>query len=203
MTVREFVKLILPFLKKSFIFSLFFSLIFFLFSYKLPSKFIASGTIYVKRTVEENKPSYFTYEGYYSGLTAEKYTDTVIGFLKSVDVRKETLAVLGLPVNQKYISDLERMVFVKKAGPTLVSVSVSTKNEDMSLKVWSALTGRVIQKSLELNKDGDSLLSLSVVSEKPVVVEKKINPFVVLVFSFAFIFSTLLFLLCFKKYLKN
>lgn len=203
MTVREFVILVVPFIKKSLITALLLSLVIFIVSYKLPSKFVASGTIYVKRAVEENKPAYFTYEGYYSGLTAEKYTDTVVGFLKSVDIRKETLLVLGLPISQKYISDLERMVLVKKAGPALVSVSVSTKNEDLSLKVWNALSGRVVQKSLELNKDGDSLLSLSVVSEKPIVVEKKVNLFAVFIFSLVSIFSACLFLLSFKKYLKN
>ena len=138
--------------------------------YTLPSRYISSGSLYVKRSIEPSEV-FFTYEGYYAQQSAQSYTNSFVALVESPDIQKKTLESIGTPITDKNLRKLNRLVKVKKMGPQVISVKVIDKDYDYSEKVWVALTKSVIETSKELNESGDKNISVSTISEKPLVEE--------------------------------
>ena len=139
--------------------------------YGLPVKYVASGSMYVKRAIEDGKGTYFTYEGYYNQQTAIAYTNTVMGLLESVDIRSKALQDLNMKVNEFSLRKLGKQVKVKKTGNQLITLNVTGASPQYAQALWTALALNTVNTAETLNKDSDRFLTISLVNQAPVVKE--------------------------------
>jgi len=137
--------------------------------YFFPQSFIASGSFFVVRMVEDNSGSYFAYEGYYAQQTAFSHSDTVLGLFNSVNVRKNALEGLGIVVNETSLRKLNRSIRVKKEAPQIITLNVKGRSISEAGSGWVALSKAVLNTHEILNQKGDPKLSLSMVESLPVV----------------------------------
>ncbi|MEK7595285.1 MAG: Wzz/FepE/Etk N-terminal domain-containing protein [Patescibacteria group bacterium] len=173
----------------------------------LPPWYKASATLFVTRSVDKSS-SYFAYEGFYSIQTAEKFTDTLVGLLKSADVKRLALESSGIKFDPESLGRLEKAVFIKKASPQLVTVSVTDKSESYARRLLLELSKEVVKESVSINKEGDANILVAFVSggggeESALVVEKRVNSYVLGLGFFALSFFSVVFLLSLKSYMKG
>jgi capsular polysaccharide biosynthesis protein len=145
--------------------------------YAMPSKYISSGSIYVRRKVSE-QTDFFTYEGYYAQQTALGYTDSVSNLIESSDIKKMLLEKSGEAINTIKLLDLQRKVKVKKTGPQLILLEIKEKTPEEAKEKWMSLTDIVILKSQEINMGGDKEISLGTLSKEPLIRETYKNPYI-------------------------
>ncbi len=170
--------------------------------YNLPSRYSSSGSLYVKRSIEPSE-KFFTYEGYYAQQSAQSYTNSFMALVESQDIRKKTLESIGTPITDKNLRKLDRIIKVKKTGPQVISVKVTDSNYDYSEKVWMALTKSVIDTSKELNEGGDKNISVSTVSETPLVEETYKSPYIFSLAGMVIGLSIGCLFICVKEYIKE
>jgi len=201
--LKDFLAVLQKHLKASLLLSFLVAIAVFIISFYIPVKYKASATLYVKREAELGSPGYFTYEGFYAIQTAEKYTETVIGFLKSIDVRSAALKSVNPSFAYKDLVKLDDYVTVKRSGPQLVLVSVVGRDRDFTEKLWDSLVETTVKKSEELNKSADERLGIDLVEKKPVVVKLEPNPPLFALAGFFLSLFISVFYLSFKNYLKG
>lgn len=170
--------------------------------YTLPSRYISSGSLYVKRSIEPSK-DFFTYEGYYAQQSAQSYTNSFVALVESQDIQKKTLESIGTPITDKNLRKLDRMIKVKKTGPQVILVKVTDKDYNYSEKVWVSLTKSVIETSKVLNDNGDKNISVSTVSEKPLIKETYKSPYTFSIVGMVIGLSTGCLCICVKEYIKE
>jgi capsular polysaccharide biosynthesis protein len=136
----------------------------------LPLKYYATGSLYVKRSVNNSQSdSFFTYEGYYSQQVALAYTNTISALAESLEIRSGAMKKLGIPVTEKTLRDYAKLIKVKKAGPQLITVTVKGNSVESAQELWEALSQTIINTSHEINANGDPNLAISQVTTEPVV----------------------------------
>ncbi len=200
MELKDFILFLKKYFKICFVLSVLFSLVVFLVTQKMPTKYRAVGTLYVKRQVSGENPNFFTYEGYHASLTAEKYTDTIIGLLKSPDIKK---LAIDNPLYAPSLYTLRGSVDVKRVGFNLVSLSVSGDNPEYARGVWLAMANTVSERFRELNRDGDPKLSIEMVGLTPNVVDIPPKPVLYSFAAFLLIIMVSYLIFSFKDYLKD
>jgi capsular polysaccharide biosynthesis protein len=160
--------------------------------YFWPNTYTATGSIFVKRSVEEsikqyqiieptvnntttesdiNKLSerYFQYEGYYAQQVAISFTNTLASLSESVDIRKKALESLNLKVDVKNLRKYGRLIRAKKMAPQLVSLTTKGNSEFEARELWNAVTEALINDVKRLNNNGDPAISISPISSEPTV----------------------------------
>lgn len=137
-------------------------------AYFIPSKYISTGSFYIKRSADANI-SFFTYEGYYSQQTALSYTNTVVGLLESVDIQSKALSKLNIPINEVSLRRYAKYIKVKKSGPQLVTLTVKGNSFADSKNLWGAVADELVVANQQLNVNGDNKLNVSKISLQPVV----------------------------------
>jgi capsular polysaccharide biosynthesis protein len=169
MEIREIIKKV----KKQKLIPIFASLVGFLAGlviYYLPQKYIASGSFYISRKIN-NSTDFFTYEGYYAQQTALNYTNSVSALIESKDVQKELLEKMREPINEKNLRELKRDIKVKKTGPQIILMEIKNETPEKSKEIWRNLSGIVISKSEELNREIDNNLQIFTISKEPSIEE--------------------------------
>ncbi len=170
--------------------------------YLLPSNYIASGSFYVTRK-EDNSESFFTYEGYYSQQTATTYTNSVVALAESVDVKKQVLNKLDIPVNTQNIRKINKSVSVKKTGPQIVNITLKDKDLDKAKTLWEGVSEILIDTSKEINLEGDGKLSVVKISEEPFIKETYKPLWITSVAGILFGFSLGMLIIGLKEYFKD
>lgn len=133
-----------------------------------PAKYVASATIAVSKKVEPSKDGSFSYEGYYAGQTADKFSETVFGILKSKSLASETLTKLNYPVNFKTLKNFLGAVFVRKSAPSLLYLEVKGGTEAEAKSFAEGLISSLNEEVFRIF-DEQSGLSVSLISGKPVL----------------------------------
>ena len=154
-----------------------------------PKTYTATGSFFVSRDVEKTSNEYFTFEGFYSQQSALSFTDTVIGLLESVDVRKESLLLLNITPDEAALRKLNRTIKIKKAAPQLITLKVAGKTKTEAREVWTALSEIALKTVTDLRENGDRSLHLTLLQKVPVVQEAYRN--ILLNFSTGFLFGIL------------
>ncbi len=203
MELKDFIKVLSKSFKASLTLGLVFAAIALVFAFMVPNKYKASANLFVTRQAEQPNDNYFTYEGYYAGQTAEKYTDTVIGLLKSPEMKRKALEVLGKPFTNTDVISLERNIVVKRTGPQLIYFSIIGMDSNYVQEVWMSLARSVITQSTQLNVMGDAGLSIDIVDEKPIVSKVTANPFTLSAGAFLLGVFLVVFTKSFKSYMKG
>jgi len=150
----------------------------FFFSQNLPPTYTTSLTLYVKRQPTEPSDKYYTFDGYYSQQAAEKFTETVIGFLKSKDILLASAKLADLPTDQKSLEQLSSSIKIRQVAPQLVSLKVTQKDGGIAKKFCTALAQATTERINLLNQTGDKAISVDLLNPEPLV--EKNEPKVVL-----------------------
>lgn len=136
-----------------------------------PKSYQATGSLYIKRSVDTLKFKYFAYEGYYAQQTGLAYTNTVMTLIQSPDIRFEALNKLNLPTDTFSLRKYARLITARKTGPQLVQLTVKSKNPEEAKKLWETVVESTIEKNKLINTAGDPLLTVSKISDNPLVRE--------------------------------
>jgi capsular polysaccharide biosynthesis protein len=168
----------------------------------IPAKYISSGSLYIKRSVEPSNV-FFTYEGYYAQQAAQSYTNSLVALIESQDVKKVTLENMGVTATDKNLRKLDKAVKVKKSGPQVVTVSVRDQNFEHSQKLWLTLTQSVIEASKRLNENGDKNISVDTISNAPIIKETYRSLPIFSLAGVMFGLSAGLLIISLKEYLKE
>jgi len=145
-------------------------------SKNLPASFRASGLLFVTRQADSSSTNYFTYEGFYSQQTAERYTDSVLGILKSDQVKKLALDSLNLPSSSPDVKRFGNNTLVQKTGPQLLSVTISAGDSDTSKSLWQALADQTVKSVSAVNQSGDSKITVQVMNQELLIAEVTPKP---------------------------
>ena len=152
-----------------------FTLIGVLHYYYLPVTYKATGNLYVSRELDNSLRGDFTYEGYYAQQVLKTYTETLIGLLESINVRKSAIEEMNIPVTEVSLRRLKNKISTKKIAPQLVSFEVKQKNPELASNYWVSVVHHAIKSANELNVYGDNKIDVSPVGEVPVVHESYRN----------------------------
>lgn len=144
----------------------------------LPSTFKASGLLFVTREADAVSPNFFTYEGYYAEQTAQQYTDSVTAILKSLPLKEEALQSIGANATTIDAKKLNNNTLVQKLGPQVISVTVTAKSNETASEEWQAITKLTASQVSELNKAGDSKISVRILDPQPLIETVKISPLI-------------------------
>jgi capsular polysaccharide biosynthesis protein len=136
----------------------------------VPQKYEATGTLFVARKIDEG-PDFFTYEGYYASQSAQSYTPTVIGLLKSDAVKGEVLKDLSVMIDARALRELGRVIDAKKQAPQLIQVTVKNMGSVSPEVVWNSLVENTVTTSQALSSKSDPSLVVIRVNEEPIVRE--------------------------------
>ena len=140
-----------------------FGLVGILFFYFFPKVYKAEGSFYISREGDAvTSLGDFTYEGYYAQQAAANYTGTFIALLESVDVRRNALAALEIPVREETLRESSRVISAKKSGPQLVSLTVRARSPERAEALWLSVSQEALLAS-------DVSVEVTPVSLEPVV----------------------------------
>jgi len=178
MELQEYLKIIKKSLPLLAVLATIFGGLAFLVSQNLPPTYSASLTIFVKRQATEASPDYYTFDGYYSQQAAEKFTETVVGFLKSKDILLASAKLADLPTDQKTLEQLEGSIKIKQVAPQLVWLKVEQNDGWAAKKFCTALAQATTERINLLNQTGDKAISVDLLNPEPLV--EKNEPKVVL-----------------------
>lgn len=151
---------------------------------RIPSSFEATQSIFVRREAQSPSESFYSYDGYYSQQASERFTDTVVGFLKNKDIVRRAAKNSGFDSSPDEASALTSALRIKRVAPQLVTVSFSSWNKERAVSLVGNLTKEVESLSVSLNTKGDKFLTLSTLEPTPFVEDKQFTPLIVALCAF-------------------
>lgn len=169
MELKSYVELIRKDIPLLVVLALVFGGLSYLISGKLPTTYSASLTIYVKRQASEPSIDYYTFDGYYSQQAADKFTETVVGFLKSKDILLASAKLANLPTDQESLEQLEGSTTVRQVAPQLVSLKVAQKEGALAKEFCTSLAQAATERINLLNQTGDKSISVDLLNPEPLV----------------------------------
>lgn len=169
MEIKEIIKLVKTKTKIIFLVSLLFTVFGVGMYYGIPPKQTATGSFFIKRTVEEPSPEFFSYEGYYAQQAALSYSNTLSALFESVDIRSKALKSLDIPVNDKTLRKYGRQIKVKNVGPQVVTLTIKGDNTAQVVNFWAALSNSVLETTKALNQEGDKSITVTPLISEPIV----------------------------------
>lgn len=143
------------------------------FTLRIPEKHEAQFSVYIHKVAEQPQSGDFAYDGYYAQLTAEAFTDTVVGLFESTTTAKRALEIADIDENIAAVKSLHSKIQVEKIAPQLIEVSVTDVNRQYAITTVEALYASVEQEVAETNSDTLEGLSVKKINEQPLVLLKK------------------------------
>jgi capsular polysaccharide biosynthesis protein len=169
MELREYVKIIRKNLTLLIALATAFGMLAFFVSQQLPTTYTASLTFFVKRQATDARDDYYTFDGYYSQQAAEKFTETVVGFLQSKDILLASAKLADLPTDQESLEQLESSIKIKQVAPQLVSLQAGQGDGGEAKKFCTALAQATTERINLLNQTGDKAISVDLLNPEPLV----------------------------------
>ena len=143
---------------------------------RLPTVYLARGTILVGRPSETGL-SEFTFEGYYAQQTAESATETVRGMLLSWDLGAAVLAEPGEEVNSVSRRIWSRRIKTRIAGPQLIELVVKDTNQSRAISLWEGLYQQTANQLVNLDPTTQSPTYLHRLSSTPLTETDSPQPY--------------------------
>lgn len=141
----------------------------------LPPRYVASGTLYVTRTLERpdlsDGDNVFLYEGFYASQNAQAYTASLIGILQSRDIHSKVLTDIQQEINNKNLKTIRRSIKISKQTPQLISLQTKGNTPVSAEGLWGSLVNNLEEFNKDAGRASDPNLRIVRVAEKPVVLE--------------------------------
>lgn len=140
---------------------------------QIPPIYRATLDLYVKRQTPPPSERFYSFDGFYSQQAAERYTPTVIGFLRNRDILRLAAEKIKQPTDQFSLKKLSQTVKVKEAAPQLATLTVASLRADLAKDLSLALAEAAVQRLKFLNETGDAALAIDLVTATPLVEVEK------------------------------
>jgi uncharacterized protein involved in exopolysaccharide biosynthesis len=131
--------------------------------------FQAVQSLYVQRQPDNSTTQYFTYEGYYAQQVAASYTDTALKLLTSDEILRRAAENAGMATDVRSLSRLRSAIVGKKDAPQLIKVTTTLESEQNATRFSHGLAEALKSRTAELNRTGDSRLTIDSVNSQEYV----------------------------------
>lgn len=115
----------------------------------------------VSRTETQSTAEY-KYDQFYRLQADEKFSETIVSWLKSPGVAKDIFKKAGAVADQKTMRQLSKSFHAEKASSEIVSVSFGAQNEEEAKKIANAVFSIVSEKTKSMNSEARDLNWFSV-----------------------------------------
>ncbi len=139
--------------------------------YFLPTRYYATGSLFVRRSIYPYSEDHFTYEGYYGQQAAMLYANSVIGLIDSDDIVAQTLTSLNMPVDQNSLRTYHRKIRTVKSGPQLIELVVKEEDAQKAGELWQAVVDVTTTAMNNISRVNDPFVGVVKVSDEPVIKE--------------------------------
>lgn len=144
-----------------------------------PVSYSTSLTLNITRSGVDNSQDY-RYDDFYRLQADEKFTETVVQWLKSPRVEEDIYREAGIDTTDFSLKRLTSSVSAEKSSSQLVAVGFLATDEKSSQKIAMAVSKVISQNVQNLNKDQKENSWFEVISSDPVVKINETNPLIVL-----------------------
>lgn len=125
-------------------------------SVKKSETYSASLLLGVSRTETQSTAEY-KYDQFYRLQADEKFSETIVSWLKSPGVAKNIFEKAGVNTDQKTIHQLSKSFRAEKASSEVIYISFGIPNEEEAKKIASAVSSIVSDKTKNLNTESRDL----------------------------------------------
>jgi len=153
--------------------------------YTRPVRYDSSLALNITRTGTQ-KTDQFKYDNFYRLQADDKFTETVVEWLKSPRVAEDIYSNAGIDASKMTLRQLSKAVKPEKMSSQLVLVSFSAPDMATSKKISTAVFKAVNDNTVALNRDQQDAEWFQVLSQDPVIVRYHMNPWLLLAISFIF-----------------
>lgn len=173
MELYEYFKILTKYLKQILFASVALSILAYGVSFYFPTNYRASVTVYVQRIPEKPAAGDYTYDGFYAQKAAEAYTDTVFGFLTSIDILQRAAKVAKLPADSQSLAGFAKKIKIEKVAPQLIDVRVTLKDKNSAKDLALSLAQSAQERVSLLNQEGNTGLTINLANPEPFLAEVK------------------------------
>ncbi len=144
-----------------------------------PASYSTSLTLNITRSGVDNSQDY-RYDDFYRLQADEKFTETVVQWLKSPRVEADIYDEAGINTADFSLKRLANSISAEKLSSQLVAVGFSTADEKSSQKIAQAISKIISQNVQNLNKDQKENNWFEIISGDPVVKINETSPLIML-----------------------
>jgi capsular polysaccharide biosynthesis protein len=154
----------------------------FIFFAMKPVNYSTSLALNITRSGSQQTSNY-KYDDFYRLQADEKFSETIVEWLRNPRTVANIYAVAGIDVNDFTLRQLAKSIVPKKLSSQFVSISFSAHSVDLAKKISSAIVTVISKNTSELNKNQNESTWFEVVAHDPVIARDKISPLVLLLAS--------------------
>jgi capsular polysaccharide biosynthesis protein len=121
-------------------------------SVRVSQAYNASLLLNVSRT-ETQSTSDYRYDQFYRLQADDKFSETIVEWLKSPGISQDIFTKAGINSDQKTMRDLSRSFQAEKLSSDLISVKYSVESNDDAAKIAPAISAIISDKTKSLNSD--------------------------------------------------
>jgi capsular polysaccharide biosynthesis protein len=153
-----------------------------------PVTYVTSLTLNITRSGVSDTQDY-RYDDFYRLQADEKFSETVVQWLKSPRVEEDIYREAGIDTKDYSLKQLAKSISADKLSSQLVAVSFSATDEKIAQKIATAISKIISQNTQSLNKDQNESTWFEVLASAPVVRPNELSPLVVLAIFLGAIFA--------------
>lgn len=142
------------------------------FFYLRPISYGTSLMLNVTRTGTQDTPDY-KYDNFYRLQADEKFTETLVQWLKSPRVELDIFNEAGIDTKSMGLKDLTRAIRPEKMSSQVVLVSYSTPSLETARKISQSIVKITANHTDQLNKDQQDETWFKVLAGDPVIVRNE------------------------------
>lgn len=143
-----------------------------------PISYMTSLTLNITRSGSQQTSDY-KFDDFYRLQADEKFTETVVEWLKSPRTAENILKNAGLDTSKLSLRQFSKTFSAEKLSSQLVAVSFSSPNFSQAQKVSASLSNEISKNIEALNKDQQESGWFEVVAHEPVIVKTAYDPVVI------------------------
>jgi capsular polysaccharide biosynthesis protein len=146
----------------------------FIYFYFRPVAFNVSITLNISRSGSQNTPDY-QYDNFYRLQADEKFSETVVEWLRSPRITEEILADSGKKENEYNLKNLSRIFKAEKRSSQIVAVSFSSVSQEAAQKISQSVIKIMAEKTANLNKKQRETNWFEIIAEDPLIAKNVPN----------------------------
>lgn len=148
------------------------------FSLKKPVGYdVAVGVVTGYENNQKENNAFYQFDGFYASQAAERFSQVILGVLKSASTTKEIYDTAGIPLEDVSIKALSQVFKPQKRTERVIEVNYSAPNPEEAEKLGKALA-TVMNIQAEIETKGSKEGSFKVLTSPPVILKASPNTFI-------------------------
>lgn len=141
------------------------------FFYFQPTSFETSLILNITRTGIQETPDY-RYDDFYRLQADERFSDTVVEWIKSPQIVNEIFGDARLNPNEKSITRLKKTFSAERRTSQVISIKFFSNSPEVAEKISSSIVKTLSEKTQKLNENQKEPNWFQIVAEKPLITRK-------------------------------